>query len=379
VTRRPRVVVCGTKFGQVYLHAFTRPDPPFALAGVLARGSARSRAVAAHHGVPLFTAVAELPGDVELACVVVRGGLLGGPGVELAHTLLARGIHVLQEHPLHHDELASCLRVARQHRAVHHLTTFYHHQPPVRSFIAAARALLRRQPPVYLDAACGYQVAYSLFDILGRVLGGVRPWEFADLPPVPDRVRALLPDGAELPFRSLDGVLAGVPLTLRVQNQLDPADPDNHAHLLHRVTVGTEGGALTLVATHGPTVWNPRPDFPRAVRETDSRPHFAAARGDHLDVPSTALLGPAEAPGYRQVFDTVWPVGVMAALTELREAARGGEPPDRRAQYYLTLCRLWQDVTARLGPPELLHAGPADPIGPAELATVARAAVGEFP
>ena len=48
--------------------------------------------------------------DVDIACVVVSGGINGGPGAELARALMARGIHVLQEHPLHHDELADCLR-----------------------------------------------------------------------------------------------------------------------------------------------------------------------------------------------------------------------------------------------------------------------------
>lgn len=377
---RPKVIVCGTKFGQVYLQAFTDPALPFELAGILGQGSQRSQAIAEHHRVPLFTSVEQLPDDIDIACVIVRGGLLGGAGVELACQLMERGIHVLQEHPLHGDELARCLKTARRHQVVHHLTTFYPYLAPVRRFLAAAARLRERQQPLYLDAACGFQVAFALFDILAQAVGAAQPWAFGELAPLPERVTARLRPGLDVPFRSLDGVLGGVPLTLRVHNQLDPADPDNYAHLMHRITLGAEGGALTLVATHGPTVWNPRPDFPRAVRESDARPHFAPSapgqRRDHLDVPSTALVDDAEPPGFRRAFEVSWPAGVARALGELWAAANAPRSP-ARGQYYLGLCEIWQEVTLRLGPPELVHAQPPRPLGPAEVDALAAAAGGE--
>ncbi|MDG4800824.1 Gfo/Idh/MocA family oxidoreductase [Micromonospora sp. WMMD980] len=373
---RPRVLVAGTKFGQVYLQAFRQRDFPFELAGILAGGSARSVACARHYGVPLFTDVSQVPEDVTLACVVIRGGLLGGPGGEVARALMERGLHVVQEHPLHHDELVECLRTAGRAGVVYHLNSFYVHTAPVRRFVAAARALLARRPARYVDAACGFQVAYALLDILGQALGGVRPWGLAAPAELPEQVRRLSP--VDVPFRSVDGVLAGVPLTLRVQNQMDPADPDNYAHLLHRVTIGTEAGNLTLLGTHGPTVWSPRPDFPQQVQDRGiGRPHFAGSGGDepdHLDVPSAQPLDEPTAPSYRDVFERVWPAGVGHALGELHRAAQAGEKPVRHGQYHLTLCRLWQDVTARLGPPELLHSTPPRMLLPADVAELADAA-----
>lgn len=373
-----RVVVCGALFGQVYLRAFGRPGTDLELAGILARGSERSRAVADLHGVPLWTDIDQIPSDVRIACVVVRGGLLGGPGVELAKALMARGLHVLEEHPLHHDELADCLRTARKQGVTYHLNPFYTNTLPVRRFVAAAHELLRRRPPLYVDAACGFQVAYSLLDILGRALGTVRPWTFGALAESPADLSAATP--LDVPFRSLDGVIGGVPCTLRIQNQMDPADPDNYAHLMHRVVIGTEAGNLELVGTHGPIVWSPRPDFPRAVRDPAARAHFdytgpdpEALRG-HLEVPSAGVLGPAEAPGYREIFESVWPDGVAHALARLRRDATAGDPGTRRGQYHLTLCRLWQEITIRLGPPELVRADAPRLLGPAEVAQLAKAA-----
>jgi pyochelin biosynthesis protein PchG len=373
MTRRPKVVVVGARFGQVYLEAFREPALPFTLAGILAGGSERSQQCARRYQVPLFTAPEQLPDDIELAAVVIRGGLLGGRGSEVARTLMARGIHVLQEHPLHHDELAQNLRVAREHRVVYHLNPFYTHTEPVRRFIAAGRELLRRREARYLDAACGFQLAYSMLDIIASVVGRVGPWHFGPLPELPAAVSARTT--MDIPFRSLDGVLAGVPTVLRVQNQMDPADPDNYAHLMHRVSIGTEAGNLTLVSTHGPVVWSARPDFPREVADPTAAPHYAT-RADQTEAPSGLVLGPAEVPPYRQLFRTVWPAGVGHALGELHDAAVQGQDPLRRGQYHLSLCRLWQDLTARLGPPELLHSAPPQALTDVDLKAMAAAADG---
>jgi thiazolinyl imide reductase len=104
------VVVCGTRFGQVYLSALARCRQRYRLGGVVARGSARSVALAEEYGVPLYRSVEDLPRDVDAACVAVSGSVGGGPGGRLVQELMERGVRVLQEHPLHPKELADCLR-----------------------------------------------------------------------------------------------------------------------------------------------------------------------------------------------------------------------------------------------------------------------------
>lgn len=341
-----RVVVCGTRFGQIYLSALA--DGPFELTGILARGSARSAGYARTYGVPLLTHPDQVPDLADLACVVVRSGVVGGEGSEVAKALLSRGVHVLQEHPLHADELAQCLRTARAASVVHHVNTLYVHLEPVRRFVEAARRLCELQQPLYIDAACSVHVAYALFDILGRALGGLRPWEFG-------------PVARGTPFSCLTGTIGGVPLTLRVQNQIAPNDPDAHLHLLHRITLGTEGGNLTLVNTHGPLVWSPRM---YVGRDADDR--FVTA-DDHLRLPSATILGPEQAPTFQEIVGSLWPGGVRSALTGLREAAEEAVDPLRQGQYYLTLSRLWLDATAAIGRPELLVQTAPRPLSAAEI------------
>ncbi len=356
--RRPRVVVCGTKFGRIYLAAFRDPSFPFELAGIVARGSERSQACARFYGVPLFTDPDELPSDVDIACVVVGAGVNGGRGAELARALMARGIHVLQEHPLHERELADCLREARQHHVVYHLNTHYVHIEPVRRFITASRELFERQHPLFIDAACGVQTAFTLFDILGEVFGSVRPWAFGRPSARTPELEAFEDVGAQ--FCSLDGVVAGIPLTLRIQNNLDPSDPDNYMHFMHRIAFGTAVGTLTLVGTHGPVIWCPRAHLPADVRHTATMDESAVT---YFDVPSAIALGPATAPAYREIVASIWPAGVRSALTRLRDAVAGREDSQRRGQYHLAVSAAWQEATARVVPLSLTKNDPPDLIG----------------
>jgi thiazolinyl imide reductase len=344
----PRVVVCGTGFGRVYLSALRRQGMPFELTGILARGSARSQACARHYQVPLYTEAGQLPAT-DIACVVVNAGLNGGRGAELAQDLLARGVHVLQEHPLLGTELSGCLRQARRSGVVYHLNTNYVHVDAVACFIGAARRLLDRQAPLFIDALSNFGVLYTLADILGQALGGVRPWSLTASQQPPGRAAEVL--------RTVNGMLRGIPATLRIQNQIHPGQRDSGPHIMHRVTLATEGGNLLLANTQGPVLWSPKlhmpADYPDAVS-------IDASSAAHLDLPSVTCLTGSAVPSYRQVIGDQWPQAAGRALLELRRAIIEDEDPLPRGQYHLALCELTADITAQLGPPELATAGPPE-------------------
>ncbi|RCG28577.1 methyltransferase domain-containing protein [Sphaerisporangium album] len=349
-----RVVVCGTNFGRFYIQAVL-DHPGYVLAGILSRGSAASRDHARRLGVPHHTDVGELPDDVDVACVVVGSSIQGGEGTALAKALIGRGVHVLQEHPVHLGELTECLKLARAHRVQYRLNTHYPHVGPVRAFIEAARRLAVRREPLFVDAATPIHLMYPMVDILGRALGSLRPWRFAAPAPVPGEL------GAQ-PFRVLQGLLGGVPLTLRVHHQMDPADRDNHALHWHRLSVGTEGGVLTLADTHGPLLWSPRLHVGR-----DSGHRFV------LDGPGTGDLGLATvtvaggAGTFREVFTELWPQAIGLALDGMRDAVAEGGDALRAAQYDLAVCRIWSDLAARLGPPEIVRPSAPRPLAAVEV------------
>jgi thiazolinyl imide reductase len=179
-----------------------------------------------------------------------------------------------------------------------------------------------------------------MFDVLGQALGSLR--------------RSSFPGAASQGgvFRGLDGAMAGVPVTLRVQNQLVTDNRDNGAHLLFRIALGSEGGHLLLASPHGPILWSPRPHMPEAYRDAVS---VEAALDGDLDLPSVSCLGPDRAPSYRRILGEEWPAATARALVDLRGSILSGEDPRPRGQYQLALCRLTAEVTGRLGPPELLR------------------------
>lgn len=362
-SERPKLVVCGTRFGRVYLAACRSARAPFDLVGILARGSKRSHECAAHYTVPLYEDVSSLPDGIDVACVVVGTGVIGGKGGEIAIELMRRGVHVLQEHPLHHDELARCLAEARRNKVVYQLNTLYPHLPHVRGFLDAARRLREVAPPEFVELSCSVQVSYSALDLVGRALGNLRPWGFGTVNQLPEAVSQL--SKTTRPFRSLEGVIGGVPMTLQLQNQMDPSDPDSHAHVLHRIVLGFPGGSLVLADTHGPVLWLPRPNMPREAEHTIT---LDAPRAEHLDYGSSNFVGGREAWSYRRIVGEMWPAGVTAAMLELQRSIDAHEDPLIRGQYYLTVSKLWQEATSRFGYPDILH-GPAAVPWPPELAT----------
>lgn len=340
---RWKVVVCGTKFGRVYMSALTSADLGMDLVGIVAAGSDRSKRCAERFSVPLYTDVAQLPKDIDAACVAIGSGVAGGPGTQIALQLLERGICVLQEHPIHHDELAKLFSAARSSGAVHQLSTLYPHVRTVRQFHAACAALLREHPALYVDGACSLQLKVSFMDIVGRALGRLRPWEFQALPQKST-------GGSGGPFRSLQGSIGGVPVYFRLQNQLHATDPDNHCHVYHHLTIGTEAGSLSLVDTHGPIIWRPRPHIPMSIQRGESAESSEEPMLDFNTVTTLAEAGTT----WRQAMVSEWPNAVGKALQELRRrVARENVFPE--AQYYLSLMQMIHEIDRTLGPPEVIR------------------------
>ncbi|MDA4890622.1 Gfo/Idh/MocA family oxidoreductase [Streptomyces sp. MS2A] len=361
-----RVLVCGTNFGRFYAEAVRR-RPGYTLAGILSRGSAASRAYAESLGVPFHSDVGDLPDGIDAACVAVSSSISGGQGTELARTLMDRGIHVLQEHPVHLTELTGNLTHARRRGVQYRLNTHYPHVAPVRAFVDAARRLLARQRPLFLDAATPVHLMHPLVDILGRAMGTLRPWRFADPAPLP-------PGTGPQPFRSLQGVFAGAPLTLRVHHQLDPSDRDNHALHWHRISLGTEGGVLTLADTHGPVLWSPRLHI---GRDADRRFVLDGTGTGSLGLGTTAVIG--NTGTFRTVFSDLWPEAIGTALDGLREAVAQGADALRDGQYELAVCRIWTDLAARLGPPEIVRPATPRPLAVSDVFPAPAGAAGPVP
>ena len=358
------VIVCGTNFGRFYIAALLRENPDFRLAGILAKGSERSRVLAAELNVPLYTAPEEVAGTVDIACVVLKSTLLGGPGTRVATALLKRGIHVLQEHPVHPTEIRQCREIARTAGVVYHVNSHFVNVRPVRTFIAYAREAAAHRPPAFMDVSTA--LLYSTLDIIGRALGTLTPYAFGDPIAWDDAVTGKMrPD--VMPYKCLQGVIGGVPVTFQLQNFFDPEDVDHNYLVMHRLSIGSDSGNVSLLGSQGPVIWNqgfPVPDLPAEgadipAEDDGSMAWFRGNYGRYTSPSSVPLTGEAF-PTYGDVTTGLWPEAMLRALSLLAEEARTGTPaPGQSTEYLTDLGNLWMELMKRFGKPTFLPISPA--------------------
>ena len=329
--QRPQAIVVGATFGAVYAEALAAPHSPVELVGLLSTGSAVSAELADRLGISLYTSLDSLP-PVDVAFVVVRSAVVGGEGTQICQQLLARGVHVMQEQPVHADEILSLLRVAKANSTLYAVNDFYSYVASMRQFICAARALDKKARIRYVHARSSIHVAYPLFTILSAMVGPLTPARVM----VPQRTESTA--GNQSSFAAGRIVLGDVTVDLLIQNELCANDPDNYARLMHTITVGSDAGELVLAHTHGSTRWHPRP------RVDAGTVHIAEPVGIHFD------------PTIAEVRNNLWPDAVRLAAADFIESIHG-----RRifvTQRFVRATRLWSDFTSAMGPATLIDPQP---------------------
>ena len=235
------VLVCGTNYGRMYLEAIRLGGAGYRLAGILGRGSARSQQMACEHGVALYRCVEELAPGIDLACAAV-----GAAAFDVVLGLLARGIHVLCEHPQKVRNLQSALDAAASRSLCFHINGHFADLKAATTFIIHCRRESEAGPPSFFQVTATDRSLYATLDILRRVLDSFEPFQFY--------VTSRFP-----PFIVIQGFLRGVPITFHIQRYADGhllADGSPSYLVDHRITAGFPSGILTLLSMNGPVVWN---------------------------------------------------------------------------------------------------------------------------
>ncbi|SHO57792.1 Gfo/Idh/MocA family oxidoreductase [Vibrio quintilis] len=338
-----RVLLCGAAFGEVYLKAIERLPQYFQLAGVMARGSEHSRKIAQAHQVPLVTSVDEVSkADFDLACVVIKSGVVGGPGTKISCALMEKEIPVIQEYPLHCDEVVQCIKTSNQFKTPWVMNSFYPDVAPVRRFIEAVQGLRKLSDICAINIETSIQVMYPLIDILMQSLGNLRPWRFSEV---------LFQNG---PFSVISARFGTIPVVFHIQNQIHPDDPDNYMHVLHRISVTSEDGTLTLNDTHGDVTWSPRAHVPR-----NEQGYLDLFNDDYPQMKEKVLQSLTGEGGdspvrYAEVFSQLLPEAMEKVLTRFYHQVVRGDLNRPLQQRLLTTCQCWQALNEALGPTEVI-------------------------
>ncbi|MGG2142248.1 hypothetical protein [Symbiopectobacterium sp. RP] len=147
---------------------------------------------------------------------------------------------------------------------------------------------------------------------------------------------------------------------MRVQNQIHLGDADNHAFLLHRMTLATESGILTLADTHGPALWQQRL---HTHRDATHRLVLDGPGTERLAAQSSSTLPGSEPNSFRVVFDTQCPQAINRALDAFIASIGNPALAQSQSTWTLSVIRSWHQISTLLGPLALI-----EPATPAEVA-----------
>lgn len=344
MSTRKRVLIVGARFGEAYLNAFLRGRPGLELAGLLSRGSARARQLTQAFAIPLYTSMEQVPDDIDIACVVVRSTIVGGMGTSIAEALLTRGIHVIQEHPVHPDEVQRLQQKAAEQGVNYWVNSFYSHTECGRCWAGAAadiRHQLHGEPPTLVQLTTSRQLLYSSLDLIVRA-GGWLPQDIVVRPDV--QVQGEV-------FTDLQLQASGTAIALRLQATMDPGEPDQHSQVMHHCDFIWPSGYLSLAATYGPVNWTPALYMPGHHDEQHSlyrQPDASSGLGTETH----RMLYPA-AVNWQEAMEVHGPAGVAWLLEQMVARIDGhGEQAAGvgSSAYQWGLAALWQQVLRNAGP-----------------------------
>lgn len=322
-----RVLLCGTVFGQIYLKAVLANED-FQLAGILSAGSGQSRKIAAEYQVPVYKDVEEIRNqDFDLAFVVIRSGIVGGAGNEIAQKLLNKQISVVQEQPVHSEEAVENYKIAMKKNVFYKVNTFYSYLPSSRIFHSKICELKAKSEIYSIDGVCSLPVLLPFIDQIGRTLGGISPY-------ILDYEHCFKTDAQNY----VCGTVKGIDFMFRIQSHMNSDNIKKYAYMLNEINVMTGIGNLKLTEVNGQVVWVSKPYVVEEYLRQECKDEIRNVNG-------TEILYDAGGKKYSELYHSVWPEAVNNFLTENKEFIIKKKCDAADMQYYIALCRLWKDIS----------------------------------
>jgi len=337
---KKKVLVCGTRFGQFYIEAILNSSQ-FKLAGIFARGSEKSIACSKCYGVDFYHCIEDLPNDIDIACVAVKTGVMGGQGTMIAQQLMERGIDVITEQPIHYQEMIQCCKSAQQRGVSFHIGNLYEHLPAVQKFISVAAQIMKSQKPLYVNVDMATQVSYPLAAVLTKLFPRKRSWKVKD---------KMTESG---PFSMILLEIGDIPASVRAQNQVDTAAADNYMHLFFNISIGFDSGSLTLTDIHGAVIWRERMNIPERMWIPGDLHNNAPVR---MQNENNHILYSDDKSSYQTILTRVWPQAICRDIEQLSgwsDTSQNKKAANAHNTLVLQAASNWQVLTQAFGYPKV--------------------------
>ncbi|ERJ85326.1 thiazolinyl imide reductase [Peptostreptococcaceae bacterium oral taxon 113 str. W5053] len=330
-----KAIVCGTTFGQSYINAIKKMDD-IELVGILAFGSSRSEKCAKEHNVPLYIDVNSIPKNIDVAFVVVKSSVLGGKGTELAENLLKKGIHVMQEHPIHYKEIESCIKVARKFNVCYMVGNLYNSLKNIEKFIETAKYLNEKDVLQYIDIMTSSQLLYSLIGILNEALPLFRSLNVVSS--LTER---------RYPFNRVVLSNGQLDINLQIHNEVSDVDGNNHMHILHKITFFYNSGRLELEDTFGSVIWRNRMSISDGI-VLDSKKN----ENGYLDKLMQLVLKEYNSLTYAFLLYETFPNGIKKEIEKFIENIKQKRIDSTRTQKEILVAKKWGRIMEEIGFPQ---------------------------
>ncbi|EES41355.1 thiazolinyl imide reductase [Staphylococcus caprae M23864:W1] len=318
------------------VHKYTRN---YEIVGILSKGSKQSKKCSEKYQVPLYTNLNDIDvTKIDIVIIVIRSAIVGGKGSEIAKYFLNKGVHVIQEQPVHSDDIVQSLKTMRNQDCLYMINTFYPYIETVKKFIQFAQKISRKCSLKYIEASCSIQVLYPLLDILNQSLEGLSPASLHD-----KKIQTGF-------FTQVFGEIKNVPFDIKIQNQLDTSNPDNYFHIFHKITFYYESGRLTLNDTNQGVSW-----YPRVFIPNDEEGNL------NLYIDNTLLNLPVSENinthdyTYKNVYEEVWPRSIKNTIERFEDYIQKPKDLNVYLQQLFTLCQLWKEISQLIGPIETIN------------------------
>ena len=340
IKKRLKLLVVGAKFGETYLNAFLCPNPDIELAGLLSTGSERSKKLAHSFGIPLYTDISQVPEDIDIACVVVRSTVVGGEGTALVTEFLKRGVHIIQEHPVHSDDVVKLQQLAHKNKCVYWINSCYAHTTAGQCWIKNTHHImehLNEGSPVFVNFTTSRQLLYSSLDLL------LQACKEKD-------VDISVVDNKNPLFSLINLNFPNFTATLRLQKYMDPKEADFHSLVMHRLSIGWASGYLSLESSYGPVLWTSSL-YDEKHNENSNSLYLRNDKKckEFLSNPITTVLHSAP-KNWGEAFEVNNAGGVTEVLRLLVDYLNGNSVPYAfDDEYQIFLSELWQKILRYAG------------------------------
>ncbi|RPH24125.1 hypothetical protein EHN07_14785 [Buttiauxella warmboldiae] len=327
--------VVGATFGAHYARALQGQG----LRAIIGRGGEKGRQLAQSLACDYFSAIDRALTRSRPACAVVavRSSIVGGEGDDIARRLLQADIPVLQELPVHPQEMVNTLRVAQLRGIPFHVTPFYDQMPSVRRFLRAARRLAVASSLRSVEMRVSVQTLHCALFVLSELLGAPSP--AITVTPMASFAKILV-----------SGSWQGVAVDMVLMNRFDAASPDDNSQPLMQIVLLSDDGELMLHSPYGPVIWERRLQPPQSL---------TASRSDSEDEALLLAYPQQTAPGIEHVYRDM----AAAIRASLARFMASDTHDSTRLQRQLAVLQLWQTICTRAGHPRQQSLAAPAPIG----------------